>query len=134
MATFEFNKGQVKELKLKTPQAKIFASLEIKTGSKSLKVAGFTVINIDGNISIEDVQFDDTEIGIGNNIVGQKIKIVNDVTKFKVEKKELKEDDFVAECRLAFSDKNGTLGILKISDSDNPESNSVFSFLVKFVK
>lgn len=134
MATFEFNDGKVKELKLKTPQAKVFASLEIKTGSKSLKVAGFTVINTDGNISIEDVQFDDAEIGIGNNIVDQEIKIINDVTKFKVEEKELKEDDFVANCRLVFRDKNDTLGTLKISDTDNPESNSVFSFLVKFIK
>ena len=134
MATFEFNDGKEKEIKLKSPQAKVFASLEIKTKSKSLKVAGFTVINTDGNIIIEDVQFDDAEIGIGNNIVDKIIKVVNDVTKFKVEEKELKEDDFVAECRLVFSDKNGTLGTLKISDADNPESNSIFSFLIKFTK
>ncbi len=134
MATIKFNNGKPAEIRLSNPLAKVFVSASIKVGVPSVKIAGHSILNLDGEVSIEDVQFIEHELGTGNQINSRQLVVMIDVSKFKVEKKELKDADLAVTCHLRFKTKKDEMEECVLNDKSSPESNTLFVYVLKFIK
>lgn len=132
MASFDFNNGNITVIRLGSPSGKIFVSVSVEVEHDAVKIAGHSVLNLDGELSFEDVQFEKHPLMTAGKLNGRKMVIIVDVSKFKVEDKELMEGETKATCTVKFFTKNEVIRELVLDDSKKTEPNTVFNYLVSF--
>jgi len=136
MATINFNNGDVTDIKIngKYDKTNLYLSAEITIANTSIKIAGHSIINLDGKASIEDVQFHNHLLDYSFNLYTKLLVVIVDVSKFKIEEKDLEESDQVATCKLKIEAGDDLINEYSIDDSSKIKSNSVFNFLFTFLK
>lgn len=136
MAEFIFNNGDFHELKIapKHSQTGFFITAIVKADDDAVKIAGHSIANLDGDARILDVQFVDHKLGHPEDILEKKLVVIIDVSKFKVTKKNIREVKMETSCTLRVEAGDTIVEDLVLDDKANPEANSIFIYLVKFIK
>jgi hypothetical protein len=128
MALFKYNNGELCNVQIDPQygQTKIYVSASVSSADTNVKIAGFSILDQDGNISSEDAQFNDHPLDYGGQLAHKQLSLLVNCTKF------FGNASSVITCTITIEAGDDLIGQFKLDDSPGPAANSVFLFLFQF--
>jgi|GEM_PF-5846856 len=136
MATFTYNNGTPANLDLsrQAANAAITLSAAISFTDPDTKIAGHSVINLDGQVDIQDVQFEAYSLGNASALNGKKLALIVNVSKFAMAASNVASSNVATTttavtCTVTVAAGGTPLESFELSDSAYAENNAVFIYI-----
>jgi hypothetical protein len=136
MAEFFYNDSKPKTIRLRSEwdEIKLTLSASVEATDDAILIAGHSIVNKNGKVTIKDVQFNNHVVDEGEDLDNKTVAVIVDVSKFKVTDKEVEDVKLPVNCTLEWKAGDTSVGTHKISDELNAEENSVFNYVFTFKK
>lgn len=134
MATFTYNNGTPEPVSLSTQpqQAAITVSVTISFTDPNTKIAGHSIVNLNGVPSIEDVQFTAHELDTAANLNSKALAMIINVSKFTMAASDVAATTTSVTCQVQLLGNGILIKEYLLDDSNYSESNSVFIYIFNF--
>jgi len=136
MATFTYNNGIPANLDLSRQAAgtAITLSAAITFTDPDTKIAGHSVINLDGQVDIQDVQFEGYDLGNASTLNGKKLAVIVNVSKFAMAASNVASNNIATAatpvtCTVSVNAAGALLDSYELSDANYAENNAVFIYI-----
>jgi hypothetical protein len=134
MATFTYNNGTADQVDLskQLQETEITISATITFTDPNTQIAGHSIINLNGNASIEDVQFNNYQLGPAANLDNQKLAVIVNVSKITMAGSNVATTTTAVTCQLQINGNGTMINQYVLDDSAYSENNSVFVYIFSF--
>lgn len=133
MATIKWNNGNIQDVSLENLPArtKIFLTVHVYPEDEIIKIAGHSVIDC-LNIDIQDVMFQQFQLGTVSKLAGQTCNLEVNASKIKVEQSDEDGSKIPITCELNIETEDSILEEFELNDKKKLSANSIFIYKLKF--
>jgi hypothetical protein len=134
MGHFKFNNGSPVELLIeeKFQKTKIYISLNVTPDTNSIKLGGFSDIDLFSYVS-KNLIFMDHPLGFGFELDQKILTVFADASKFRIRESNIKTSDIPITCSLTVEAGDEFLKNYNLDDKLNCTISSSFEFKIKFI-
>jgi len=133
MATIKWNNGNIQDVSLEglASKTKIYLTVHVFPEDEIIKIAGHSVIEC-LSLDIQDVMFQQFQIGTVSKLTGQTCNIEVNASKIKVKQSDEDGSKIPITCLLNIETEDSILVEYELNDKKKLSANSIFIYKLKF--